>query len=148
LRAQDARAAALALLARRDFASAELKEKLRSQGYPLETVAEAIAALTQERLLDDGGYAARQVESRAGRGQGPLKIGEHLRSLGLSPELIEAALAGTDWVALAKEARRRRFGPERPRTRADLARQARFLQYRGFSSDHIRSAIGAELDPD
>jgi len=39
--------------------------------------------------------------------------------------------------------RARRFGAEVPADWREKARQARFLQYRGFSADHIRSALGA-----
>lgn len=146
---EEVRAAAVALLARRDWASAELTQKLESNGYPASAVAAVIEALIQKRLLDDGRYAASQVLSCSERGQGPLRIAEHLRTLGVAEPLIETALgAGPDWAALARAVRRRRFGAEAPRTPTDLARQARFLQYRGFSSDQIRSATGAELDLD
>jgi regulatory protein len=64
-------------------------------------------------------------------------------------EHIDAALAtGQDWRARAFEVRIRKFGPEAPEDWAERARQARFLQYRGFSSDHIRAATGADFDPD
>jgi regulatory protein len=146
---QGVRAAAVALLARRDWASPELRAKLESLGHSTGAVESTLSALMQERLLDDGRYAQGQVISRSERGQGPLRIGEHLRGVGLPDALIEAALAGgPDWSELAREVRQRRFGPERPRTRTELARQARFLQYRGFSSDEIGSATGAELDLD
>lgn len=145
----DARSAAVALLARRDWATCELAGKLRSQGYLPQEADAAISALVEAGLLDDGAYAARQVLSLAERGQGPLRIGERLRKLGLPDERVDAALAGgPDWAALAREVRRRRFGAEPPGTPAEVARQARFLQYRGFSSDHIRSATGAEPDLD
>jgi regulatory protein len=35
-----------------------------------------------------------------------------------------------------------------PESWPEKARQARFLQYRGFSSDHIRAALGADFDSD
>jgi len=41
---------------------------------------------------------------------------------------------------------RAKFGLEAPASWAQRARRARFLQYRGFSSDHIRAATGAEPD--
>jgi regulatory protein len=41
-----------------------------------------------------------------------------------------------------------KFGRQPPASWADKARQARFLQYRGFSSDHIRAATGADPDLD
>ena len=62
-------------------------------------------------------------------------------------EVDTAVAAGSpDWYLRAREARIRRFGPEVPLERAQKARQAAFLQYRGFSSDHIRAATGADPD--
>jgi regulatory protein len=99
--------------------------------------------------LNDERYAANFVAYHADRGQGTLRIARELRDLGLSEETIEAALAsGPDWRALAREVRIRKFGLPAPADWAEKARQARFLQYRGFSSDHIRSAIGPDFDPD
>ena len=64
-------------------------------------------------------------------------------------DLVEVALAeGPDWRALVTEVRNRKFGPEPPPDWPEKARQARFLQYRGFSSDHIRLALGADFDLD
>jgi regulatory protein len=61
---------------------------------------------------------------------------------------IEAGLdaAGEDWVAVAREARRRRFGVSPPGDYPERARQARFLQYRGFSHEQIRAALGPGED--
>jgi regulatory protein len=147
--AQAIRGAALALLARRDFLTAELRARLEARGYEPAATAEALAALLEERLLDDGRFAEHYVASRAARGQGPVRIAAELSGLGAPRELIEAALAaGPDWRSLAREVRRRRFGAAPPGSWAEKSRQARFLQYRGFSSDHIRSATGADLDPD
>jgi regulatory protein len=143
------RAAALALLARRDWLTVELSAKLRSSGCDGEATAAVIAALVAERLLNDARYAERYVASRAERGQGPLRIAADLASLGAPRELIEAAIAaGPDWRAAAGAVRRRKFGAQPPDSWAQKARQARFLQYRGFSSDHIRAATGADLEPD
>jgi regulatory protein len=143
------RAAALALLARRDWLTGELSAKLQAAGGDPQTTAGVIAELAQERLLNDAGYVERYVASRAERGQGPLRIAADLASLGASRELIEAAIgSGPDWRAVAGAVRARKFGATPPDSWAEKARQARFLQYRGFSSDHIRAATGADLEPD
>jgi regulatory protein len=108
-----------------------------------------IEELVEERALDDGRYVANYVSYHASRGQGPLRIAADLQAVGLSAALIDAALdAGPDWRGIACEVRVRKFGPEVPAEWAEKARQARFLQYRGFSSDHIRSALGADFDLD
>ncbi|HEX5458455.1 MAG TPA: regulatory protein RecX [Steroidobacteraceae bacterium] len=143
------RAAALTLLARRDWLTGELSTKLQASGADGQATAAVIAELLEERLLNDTRYAERYVVSRAERGQGPLRIAADLGSLGASRELIEAAIAsGPDWRAVAAAVRRRKFGAAPPDSWAEKARQARFLQYRGFSSDHIRAATGADLEPD
>ncbi|MGB6489158.1 MAG: regulatory protein RecX [Steroidobacteraceae bacterium] len=143
------RAAALTLLARRDWLTAELSAKLQAAGCEPEATGGVIAELVREHLLDDVRYTERYLVSRAERGHGPVRIAADLASLGAPRELIEAALgSGPDWCAVAKAVRRRKFGVGAPDSWAEKARQARFLQYRGFSSDHIRAATGADLEPD
>jgi len=139
------RAVATALLARRDFASGELASRLASDGYEAAAVADVLEDLVRDRLLDDARFAHNFVAYHAGRGQGPLRIGADLRRHGVADDLIDRALAaGTDWHAQARRARVAKFGARPPASWAEKARQGRFLQYRGFSSDHIRSATGAD----
>jgi regulatory protein len=143
------RAAAVTLLSRRDFATSELHQKLTSRGFDADSVAAVLAALTGERLLDDERYAQNFVSFHARRRQGPVRIAAELRQHGLAAELIAAALAsGPDWHALARSTRVAKFGAKPPSSWAERARQARFLQYRGFSSDHIRAATGADPNLD
>jgi regulatory protein len=135
------------LLARRDFTSRELSERLIQHGFAAAAAADVVAELLRDGSLDDGRYAQNYVAYHAGRGRGPLRIAAELRRSGLSAELIEAAVAsGPDWYALARKACRAKFGPQPPDSWAQRARRARFLQYRGFSSDHIRAAT--EVEPD
>jgi regulatory protein len=144
-----ARAAAITLLARRDLPSGELRERLTQHGFAAEAAAAALAALTAEGALNDERYAHNYVAYQAGRSRGPIRIGADLRARGLPQELIETALeGGPDWHAAAAVARARRFGKAAPASWREKARQARFLQYRGFSADHIRAATGADPDTD
>ncbi len=144
---KDAHPAAVALLARRDFASGELAARLAQDGYAAEAVAAVIAELTAERILDDARFATQYVAYHAGRGRGPRRIAMELANRGVTPPLIEVALAsGPDWAARAREVRSRRFGRTTPESWAEKAKQGRFLQYRGFSSDHVRSALGPDFE--
>jgi regulatory protein len=151
-KACDARAvrnAAVALLARRDFAAAALCRRLESSGYDPAVVDAAVAALARERIVDDARFGENYVAYHANRGQGPVRIGADLKALGLPSELIDTALAaGPDWRASAQAVRSRRFGPGLPQSWPEKGRQARFLQYRGFSADHIRAALGTDLNLD
>lgn len=142
-------AAAVALLSRRDFASSELRARLERRGFARSSVDVALAQLIEEHVLDDVRFASRYVASHAERGQGPQRIAAELRARALPLELIEAALeSGPDWYALAGQVRAHKFGLQIPESRAEKTRQARFLQYRGFSSDHIGRALGPAFDPD
>jgi regulatory protein len=144
---QAARLAAVALLARRDFATGELATRLQGDGHPAAAVAAAIADLTAGRILDDCRFATQYVAYHAGRGQGPRRIARDLAQRGVAAQHIDTALAaGTDWTALAREVRIRRFGLKIPESWPEKAKQGRFLQYRGFSSDHIRSALGPDFE--
>jgi regulatory protein len=139
----------VALLARRDFASGELANKLRERGFETALVAQLVAQFQERGLLDDARFAGHFVAYHAGRGQGPMRISRELADLAVDAALIDAALAaGPDWQALAREVRRRRFGAETPGDWAEKSRQSRFLQYRGFSNDHIRHAVGPDPDFD
>ena len=139
-------AAAVRLLARREHSRAELERKLKTRGAPPDLVAEARAGLAGRKLQSDERYAESLVTSRIGRGQGPVRIRRELSEQGIDAAGIEAALAAADpdWFALARETRRRRFGAEAPAEWKERARQARFLEYRGFSGEQIRHALGGD----
>ena len=142
-----ARTAAVALLAKRDFAAGELLAKLTARGFAHETARAIIEELTAAGTLNEARYAENYVAWHAARGQGPLRLSADLRRHGVAEALIEAALAGgPDWTVLAGRVRRGKFGSQAPASWREKARQMRFLQYRGFSSDHIRAATGADPD--
>lgn len=138
------RSRALGLLARREHSARELGRKLLQRGFPRDLVGPVLEGLAGEGLLSETRYAGEFARSRVARGQGPLKIAAELRQQGLTDAQVEQALtaADTDWMELARTARRKRFGASPPGTLADRARQMRFLQSRGFTADHIRRALG------
>jgi regulatory protein len=143
------RMAAVALLGRRDFCSGELRQKLAAAGYDPDLVAAAVDELIVDKIINDARYAEHYVAYHAERGQGPVRIAADLKALDLPSDIIKTALdAGPDWRQRAREVRTRRFGLAEPESWAQKAKQGRFLQYRGFSSDHIRAALGPDFNPD
>jgi regulatory protein len=137
------------MLARRDHSSGELFARLTDKGFQADVVRPLIDLLTRERLLDDGRFVEHYVTYHSGRGQGPTRISRDLKLLGLSPELVERGLnEGPDWVSLARTVRQKKFGREIPEGYAGKAKQARFLQYRGFTGAQIRQALGTDIDLD
>jgi regulatory protein len=144
-----ARAAALDALARRDYASEDLRRKLLEKGYDVAVVAPLLDALRGEKLLDDRRYAENFVAYHAARGQGPLRVRADLRRHGLEGILVEQCLdAFPDWIAQLRKAQQKKFGAKPPGNYADKQRQAKFLGYRGFTSAQIRTALGFDIDLD
>ena len=147
-------AAAVRLLARREHSTAELRRKLQARGHPQALVAEVVDRLAGKRLVSDERYVASFVHHHAERGQGPVRIRAELRQQGISDGDITEAFAqalergAVDWMRLAAMVRRRRFGAGRPHGAAERAKQARFLQYRGFEADQIRAALQSGADAD
>ena len=137
-------AAAVTLLARREFCSIELAARLAARGFEPDTVRATLAELIERRYLDDERYARQFVVVHAERGQGPQRIRRDLAELGLPTALIDTHLESYgDWAALARRVIARRFGATPARGWPQTARRMRFLQYRGFANEHIRSAVGA-----
>jgi regulatory protein len=149
LDARAARVAALDALARRDYASEDLRRKLLEKGYDAAVIGPLLDALRAQKLLDDRRYAENFVAYHAARGQGPLRVRAELRRHGLEGVLVEECLgAFPDWVAQLRKAQQKKFGAEAPTNYADKQRQVRFLGYRGFTSAQIRSALGFDIDLD
>lgn len=141
-------ASAVRLLARREHSSEELSRKLQAKGHPAAVVDSVVAALGQKKLVSDDRFASSFVHHHVQRGQGPVRIRAELRQQGITDELIDAQLGseGVDWIAQAAAVRRRKFGASPPRSMPERAKQARFLQYRGFTSDQIRAALKSDME--
>lgn len=141
------RRAAAAALARRDLPAAELAVRLSASGFANPQVEDVVAEFVAKRFIDDARFADRFVAHHVERGHGPLRIRRDLIALGVAAPLVDQSLhCGPDFLALCRELRRRRFGPVLPQTAAEKGRESRFLQYRGFSSEDIRSALGFDTD--
>jgi regulatory protein len=130
------------MLSRREHSTRQVASGLRERGFAEALVEALLEELQSERLLDDERYAVQFVRARATRGQGPRRIRMELKEAGVDDSLVTRALeTAPDFHAVARALRRRRFGDALPEDHTERARQSRFLQYRGFSNDHIASAL-------
>jgi len=138
------------LLARREHSTEELRRKLTQRGYPAVNIAAVLEKLSSKKLVSDERFTSSFVRHNAGRGRGPVRIRAELRQQGITDSQIQHEVGGAevDWKQRANEVRRRKFGAELPRTQGERAKQARFLQYRGFNSDQIRAALNFDPDMD
>jgi regulatory protein len=143
-------ARAVRLLARREHSRIELARKLvryLEAGDDEGLVERVLDRLQEQDLLSDARFASAHVRQRATR-YGDLRLRHDLRTRGVTPETIEAAMAavGRSEVERAFDTWSRRFDAL-PSTASERGKQGRFLQARGFSMDAITQVLGGKVVP-
>ncbi|MBS1155593.1 MAG: recombination regulator RecX [Proteobacteria bacterium] len=139
------RSKALQYLARRDYARAELRQKLLLLSEDAEEVEALLEDFSARGWLSDTRFAEQWTHQRGSR-YGAQRLKQELRMKGVAEETIATAL---EEIADGEEARaraiwQRKFGAL-PADMNERARQVRFLAARGFSLD-IAYKITGSLD--
>ncbi len=148
---QAARNFAMQVLARRDHCRAELVLKLIRQGFERELAARTVAAMVEEKLVDDARYVQNFVVRQAEDGFGPTRVAYKLGapSLEIDAGLIKQFMGEeADWVKRARVVRAKKFGEQMPAEYREIVKQAYFLQHRGFTAAQIRLAMGTDIEID
>lgn len=143
---KDLRYAAIGLLARREHSRRELRQKLQRRfGDDVEFDAAldvVLDGLAEENLQSDSRFAEAYTRMRNRKGYGPVRVLMELRERGITDELASGWVYSDehDWFESAGIAWRKKFDavPTDPKERA---KQMRFLQYRGFSHEHISEIL-------
>ena len=132
---------ALRLLARREHSRAELARKLEQAGFVHYDIAPLLDTFEAQNWLSDRRFAESYVADHRARA-GSIKLAYDLRQRGVSDAIIEAVLSENRDSELdrACDVWRKKFGAT-PAGAAEKARQIRFMQSRGFTSEVIRRAI-------
>jgi len=140
---------ALRLLARREYARAELARKLAPYAESSEVVDALLDDLESRRLLSDERYAEMRVNVRSAR-YGNARLIQEMRATGVGAEAVDQALAAAgDEFSRARQVWSRKFGENTPPQEAsERARQANFLMRRGFSGDIIRRLLRGDYEGD
>lgn len=132
---------AVALLARREHSRAELAQKLTAHGTQ-EEIEDVLNQLQSVKLLSDARFTAAFVRSRSER-FGGARLRQELKQRGVATELVEHELAAEELPSELDRARtvwHKKFSAA-PADAKEWAKQARFLQGRGFGSDVIRRLL-------
>lgn len=135
------RARALRHLARRDHSRAELTRKLAPHGSA-EEIDAVLDRMRDLELQSDQRMAESWIRSHAER-FGKTRLRHELARRGVARELIERALAGEEVTNEEERARavwRAKFDAP-PKDAREWARQARFLNGRGFDAATIRAVL-------
>jgi len=142
------RAFAERLLARREYAVLELRDRLlrkwrgEEQGERKQ-VASVIAELQADGVLSDERFAESFIRSRLQRCHGPVRIHAELRQRQVPEAVIAQQLgqAEDEWVRLAAAWLARQFPP--PTDYAARAKCYRRLTSRGFTHQQARDALAS-----
>lgn len=144
---------AMDLLARREHSVVELQQKLQTHARKKELdegiVGNVVDELQGEGLVSDERFAEAFVRYRMNNGYGPIRIQTELRERGVNEKIQATYLdfADPQWLEQVVQVRRKRFGDGLPEEYKERARQARFLQYRGFTTDQAKRAlVGDDYD--
>lgn len=138
---------ALRLLARREYAHAELARKLSPYAESAEAIEVLLNDLSARRLLSDERYAEMRLNARSAR-FGNARLAYELRTQGVAEELVIAALElAEDELTRARRVWQRKFG-DKPNLQdaAGKARQTRFLLSRGFSGETVRRVLRGDFE--
>lgn len=142
---------ALHLVSRRDYTTAELKDRLVAKGYEEHDADDTVRALVTDGTLDDRRVAAAHVRT-AGRvkGRGRLRILRELQARGidrdLARELVGEVDADDEADSIARILLRRKV-PRRPRPE-DRRKIFQHLLRRGFPADAISKALRKHREDD
>ena len=142
---------ALEYLGKREYSYAELDQKLKTyleEDESIEVVTAILEDFKARGWLSDARFTEQIVHARSHK-FGSAKIANELREKGVSQELIENAIEQVKQNELdnAKDIWRKKFKAT-PASRDEWARQARFLQSRGFGFDVIKKVLNSKLEDD
>lgn len=142
------RGLAFAMLGRREHSEQELKQKLLElEADPVE-VAAIVEEFKSQHYQSDQRMADMIVRANVRKGRGPARVKQTLRERHVAPELAQDNLEETDWLALARALREKKFGAALPTEAKEKARQLRFLQYRGFDGQTCSKAVMNSVQDD
>lgn len=173
--ADDLRARALRLLARREYSRQELASKLRSKPVPRpaqrsardrandfapdphaadvyvppseDEIAALLDDLEQRKMLSDNRYAEMRTRLRAPR-YGDSRLRQELAQKGIDRDTIAAAIAEQpSELSRCREIWLKKFG-QLPRDMNERAKQMRHLASRGFTMRVIQQVIRGESSAD
>ncbi len=149
LRALDEQAkavgAAMNLLARRPRSEREVRDRLKRNGFPSETIDAAIEKLEGWRYVDDEAFARYWVENRdANKPRGRRLLEQELRFKGVDRETIRQTIDETE---IDEESAALQLGRSKLRTYGGLdphvarRRLGAFLIRRGYGYDVVKPAL-------
>jgi len=134
---------ALEYLGKREYSYAELGQKLKTYADEGDDIPALLEDFKARGWLSDARFTEQIVHARQTK-FGSAKIAHELREKGVADHLIADAIGQVKDNELnnATEIWRKKF-KHGPKSREEWAKQARFLQSRGFGFDMIKKVLNA-----
>ncbi len=139
---------ALEYLSKREYSLVELGQKLKAYASEADDIPALLADFKQRGWLSDARFTEQMVHAKQAK-FGTSKVAQVLREKGIEEDLISAAisqLSETEYDR-ASEVWRKKFKAAAT-SREEWAKQARFLQSRGFSFDVIKKVLNRPTEDD
>jgi regulatory protein len=140
------------LLKTSDRTVGQLESRLRLDGYPEETIEQALSYVSSFHYTDDMRYAQNYIRQMAGR-KSVRQIEYDLQNKGVDRDTVRTALEECEELneeaqreAVLSQARKRGYEPEHS-GKDETVKLIRSLRAKGFGMDIIRSALPGILDP-
>ncbi|MBR9805372.1 regulatory protein RecX [bacterium] len=134
------------LLARREHSRQELRRKLYQRFSDTDVIEQVLEKLIDDQLLSDARFAESYTSMRRKAGFGPVRISAELRERGVSESIIARHVEPNtaQWYRQAALVRAKKFSESTELSTEERAKQSRFLQYRGFTYEHIAQVFNNE----
>ncbi len=140
------------LLKTSDRTVGQLESRLRLDGYPEETIEQALSYVASFHYTDDMRFAQNYIRQMAGR-KSVRQIEYDLQNKGVDRDTVRTALEECEELneeaqreAVLSQARKRGYDPEHS-GKDETVKLIRSLRAKGFGIDVIRSALPGILDP-
>jgi regulatory protein len=137
------------LLGMREYSQKSLRLKLTQKGYIDQEIEATVEFLLDNNWLSDLRFCEVYIRSKANRGQGLQRICFELKSKGITQEMINQVLVEepVDWQKVCDETCERKAANSGSMLELKTQQKLeRFLRYRGFTGEQIRSSIKAYLN--
>ena len=143
------RESALNMLARREQSQSELRQKLLSRFKEnSEEIEEVLHKLIQDNYQSDQRFCESYIRYKQQSGYGKIRILGEIKQKGVEQSIITQSFeeADLDWFESALKVKLSKFGAQISKDYLTKAKQYRYLQYRGFTSDQINYAIQEDIN--
>ncbi|TLY48517.1 MAG: regulatory protein RecX [Gammaproteobacteria bacterium] len=131
---------ALNYLARKEHTRLTLREKLMQKEFLHQSVETVLDILIQQGFLNEERFCEAFIQKRIKQGYGPVRIIAECHQYGIHSDIIFLHLPRDEefWVAAIQKILEKKFRSNHlPK---EQLRQIRYLQYRGFKIDQIKTS--------